>query len=97
MPITRPTQSLASAWLEESAVAAIVLDHEEPHQKPGGRYREQQAEPVIAEMNGAPHQEPQQDKRPDRDGQFDDAAGGTRCAITGKDLRPAASVGYWCG
>ena len=65
-------------------MTAIVLDHEEPHEKAGGRHRQQQAEP-IAELERCPHQEPEQDKRPGRDDELDDAARQARRAIAGKD------------
>jgi hypothetical protein len=43
--------------MEEGAMAAIMLDHEKPYQKPRGRHREQQAKP-LANMKGRPHQGP---------------------------------------
>src|SRR4051794_18369121 len=49
---------VGEAWLEESAVPAIVLDHEKPYQESGGRHGKQEAEPVMAEMHRTPHQEP---------------------------------------
>ena len=73
-------------------MTAIVLDHEEPHEKARRRHREQQAEPVP-EIKRRPHQKPEQDKRPGRDYELDDAARGTRRAIAGEDLRPTAGVG----
>ena len=39
--MTRPTQSFASRP-EKSAVPAIVLDHEQAHEKAGGRYGDKQ-------------------------------------------------------
>ena len=33
---------ICQAMAEEGAVAAVVLDHEQPHQETRGRYREQQ-------------------------------------------------------
>ena len=83
-------------------MTAIVLDHEEPHEKAGGRHREQQAEPV-AEIDRYPHQGPEQNQWPGRDDELDDAAGRARRAIAGEDLSPAAGVGrsrdhgrYYC-
>jgi hypothetical protein len=87
--------------MKEGTMTAIVLDHEEPHEKARRRHREQKAEPV-AEIERYLHQGPEQDKRPDRDDELDDAARKARRAITGKDLRPAVGVGrnrarfgYW--
>ena len=73
-------------------MTAIVLDHEEPHEKARGRHREQQAKPV-AEIERCPHQRPEQNKRPGRNDELDDAAREVRRAIADKELRQAAGVG----
>ena len=41
---------------KEGAMTAIVLDHEQAHEKAGGRHREQQAKPV-AKIERCPHRE----------------------------------------
>jgi hypothetical protein len=78
--------------MKEGTMTAIVLDHEEPHEKGRRRHCEQKAEPV-AENERYPHQGPEHDKRPGRDDELDDAATEARRAITGKDLRPSVGVG----
>ena len=76
---------VGAAAMEEGAVAAIVLDHEQAHEKARGRHREQQARP-IAEIEGYPHQKPERDQRPGCDDEFDDAACGVRSAIARQGL-----------
>ena len=71
---------------EEGAVAAIVLDHERPHQEPGGRNRQQQRQPPIAEIERRPSQGPQRHERRERDRDLDDAAGVVRVAIAREDF-----------
>src|SRR2546425_11959110 len=83
-----------SRWrtaMEEGTMTAIVLDHEQPHEKARGRHREQQAEPV-AKIKGCPHQKPEQNQRPGRDDELDYAAHRARSAITGQDARQVAGV-----
>src|SRR6266487_6630968 len=67
--------------MEEGTMTAIVLDHEQPHEKARGRHREQQAEPV-AKIKGCPHQKPEQNQRPGRHDELDYAAHRARRAIT---------------
>jgi hypothetical protein len=43
-------------------MAAIVLDHEEAHEEAGSRNGKQQTKP-IADAEGGPHQEPEEDER----------------------------------
>ena len=74
---------------EEGAVAAVVLDHERPHQEAGGRHRQQQRQPPIAEIIGGPGQRPQRRERREGDRDLDDAAGVAWLAIAREDLRPA--------
>src|SRR4029079_12582032 len=47
---------------EERAVAAVVLDHDQPHEKACCRHGDDQAEP-IAETETCPHQDPQHNER----------------------------------
>ena len=49
---------VGEAMAEERAVPAIVLDHEQPHQKSRGRNGEQQGEPPKAQMIGTPTSAP---------------------------------------
>ena len=58
---------------EACAVAAIVLNHEEAHEKAGGRKREQQTQP-IADAQCRPHQRPKHRERHSGDQKFEDAA-----------------------
>ena len=80
------------ALAEKRAMAAIVLDHEEAHQKPGRGQRKQQAKPV-SDIEGGPHQEPQEHKRQHRNHDLEDAARTVRLAIAGEDVRPGAQIG----
>ena len=77
-------------------MTAIVLDHEQPHEKARGRHRKQQAKPV-AKIKRCPHQKPEQNKRSGRDDELDNAACRVRRAIAGKGLCPAAGVGHDTG
>ena len=83
---------VGGAAMEESAVTTIVLDHKEPHNEARARDCEQQAKPV-ADIERCPHERPEENKRPSRDHQFDDAAREVRRAILGKDLHPGADIG----
>ena len=82
---------IGAAAMEEGAVTAIVLDHEQPYQKARGRHREQQAGP-IAKIEGYPHQKPEHDQRPGCDDELDDAACGVRSAIARQGLGQAAGI-----
>jgi hypothetical protein len=73
---------------EERAVATVVLDHEQADEKTGGRYDQQQADPV-AEMDAEPSEQPEGDERTDGDHKLDQAAAGARAAVPGQDLAPA--------
>jgi hypothetical protein len=76
---------------KKGTVAAIVLDHEEPHEEPRARHGERQAKPV-ADVEGFPHQHPEQNEQPGREHELDHAPNGARLAITSKDLRPRACI-----
>jgi hypothetical protein len=77
--------------MEKGAMAAVVLDHEKPHQKARGWHRKQQAQP-IAEIKGYPHQNPKRDQRPGRDDELEDAAHGIRDAIARQDRCEVAGL-----
>ena len=78
---------------EEGAVAAVVLDHEQPHQEAGRRHRDQERRPPVAEPADEPGCGPERGERQRRDDQFDHAAGAARFAIAGENLGPGAGVG----
>src|SRR3546814_9996953 len=65
----------------EGAVAAIVLDHEEPHEQSRGEQGGQQGERPITEMNRRPGQRPQPDEGQEGNRDLDQAAGGAGVAI----------------
>ena len=75
-----PDPVIGEAVPEERAVTAIVLDHEETDHEAGGRNGQQQIKP-IAEPECEPHRQPQQNKRHDRDQNFEDAASVMRLAV----------------
>lgn len=76
---------------EERAVAAIVLDHEQPHQEGRREDDERQRQP-IADIERRPGQRPQGGQRHDGDGDLDDAAHGARLIIARENLRPGAGI-----
>ncbi len=45
---------VCETMMEEGAMTAIMLDHEQPHEKARSRHGEQQADPV-ADIDGRPH------------------------------------------
>jgi hypothetical protein len=53
-PDHAPDPVVGETAVEEGTMTAIVLDHEELHEKARGRHRQQQAEPV-AELFEADH------------------------------------------
>src|SRR5262245_8216553 len=77
---------------EEGAVAAIVLDHEQPNQESGGRHGEQQGYPPEAKVICCPGQCPQRHKRHERDGNLDDTAEVTGLAVAREELRQSPRV-----
>ena len=86
-----PDPVIRNLVTEESAVAAIVLDHEQPHEESRGRHCEEKAEPV-AEIEGRPHQHPEQNERSSRDDDLDRAAPAARLTVAGEDLCPDARI-----
>ena len=78
---------------KESAVTAIMLDHEQTNKKTRGRNGQQQIKPV-ADVEREPHQQPKENERHDRDQNFDDAAPMVRFAIARKSLCQGAHVGH---
>ena len=80
------------AAAEERPVAAIVLDHEQPHQKRGGRDRQRQAQPV-ADRKQRPHRHPQRAEREHGDRDLGEAAPKRGIAVAGQQPRQALGVG----
>jgi hypothetical protein len=74
-------------------MTAIVLDHEEAHEQPGGGQEQQDIEPVESEMDGECDREPQGDEGDGRDGQFAHAAQSLRLAVGAEPAPPAAVIG----
>ena len=74
---------------KERAVAAIMLNHEQPHEEARGRHRKQQSDPPIFKMDRCPGQRPKRRKRRGRDRNLHDAADVVGLAIARKGLRPA--------
>jgi len=83
-PVVRPSPA------EERAVAAVVLDHEEPDEEARCGDGDRQTE-EIAPLEARPHQDPQQHKRHRRDGDLEQAAQLAGRAIAGEDGQPVAS------
>ena len=81
------------AMVEECAVPAVVLDHEQPYQKARGRHRDQQREPPEAQIIPHPGQPPERHERPERDCDLDDAAGVIGLTVACEDFHPASRVG----
>jgi len=75
---------------KEGAVAAIVLNREEPHQKSGGRNRDQQRQPPEAEIMGRPGAGPERNEGERCYREFPDAARKARIAIARENLHPVA-------
>ena len=90
--MTRPTQSLARRLAKKGAVTAIVLDHEQPHEKAGGRNGEQQGSPGIAKVEREPGRGPQHHERQSRDRQLGNAAQPAWGAVVAQNARPTPGV-----
>src|SRR3546814_13967380 len=78
----------------EGAVAAIVLDHEEPHEQSRGEQGGQQGERPITEMNRRPGQRPQPDEGQEGNRDLDQAAGGAGVAIGRSEERRVGKAGF---
>jgi hypothetical protein len=90
-PTPRSSRLPALAIGEEGAVAAIVLDHEDPHQKAGGREDEDQAPPMAVGIGGR-RQRPQRDERDEGDCELDGAAPPVRLLVARQNLQPGTSA-----
>ena len=87
-----PDPVVRRALAEEGAMPAIVLDHEQPHEKARGAARPAAGQPV-AEVERRPRQRPERDQRHDRDDDLEDAAAVAGLSIADEDLGPGAGVG----
>ena len=74
---------------EEGTVTAVVLDHEQMHQKSRSWHRDNEAQPV-AQIESRPHQDPQQNKRRGSDQELEHAAGEAWLSIAVENLHPVA-------
>lgn len=81
------------ALAKERAMTAIVLNHEESHEKTRCRYRKRQREPPIAEMQRCPSQYPERRKGHKCDCYLNRAAKAAGMAIARNDLRPPLCAG----
>jgi hypothetical protein len=82
--------------LEEGAMSAIMLDHEESYKEARSGYGEQQTEPVT-EVERCPHQDPEQNKRHDRYYDLESATCTVRLAVASKNLGPYPRIRDCCG
>jgi hypothetical protein len=87
---------IGQAMPKKGAMAAIVLNHEQTHEKAGRRHHEEHREP-IAKIERGPHQQPQQDERHHSDTDLDDAACVAGVAVTRENARPRARVQHRFG
>jgi hypothetical protein len=69
---------------EIGAVAAIVLDHEQADQEEGRRHDHQQGRPPVSGGPQEPGGDPDQDQRPCRQDEFEQAARQARLAVVGE-------------
>ena len=73
----------------EGSMAAVVLQHKQPHEQTGSRNSEEQRD-GIAEPERCPHQSPDEAEGCDRDGELEGAACRTRLAIAAQKSGPLA-------
>lgn len=66
---------------KEGSVSAIVLDHEQPHQKASGGEHEQAIEPELFELQCQQHRAPRDGEWKCRDHQFNHASTRARLPI----------------
>ena len=76
---------------EEGAMAAIMLNGEQPHQEGAGRQGERQGQPV-ADIKGRPRQHPEGGQWNDREGDLEDAPGSAGLPVTREDLGPGSGL-----
>ena len=74
-------------------MTAVVLDHEQPQEKAGGGYGDEERSPRMAQAIGEPSGGPQGDEREHRDDNLGDAAKAARIAIPVENLPKGPHVG----
>ena len=79
---------------EKRAMPAVMLNHEEPNQKPRRRDGDEQRRPPVAKREGEPRDDPERDQRQKRHDQFGDATCIARLAVTAEDLPQLPRVGW---
>lgn len=75
-------------------MTAVMLDHEQAHQKTSGGDGDEQGSPPITPSESEPAREPQRHERQRRNQKFGDAARMAWLAIAAKDLAPATRLAY---
>ena len=75
---------------QERSVPAIVLDHEQADEQPGGERRQREREPVKAMLRGEQHRGPERGKGREGDQELKHGATRVRASIGGERLRPLA-------
>ena len=80
-----------SAGLEVRPMAAVVLEHEEPHHQAGRRQGEKQGEPV-AHPKAPVHERPRRHEQDGRVAHLQRAAAVVRSKVGGEDLPPVANL-----
>src|SRR5208282_4275143 len=73
---------------KESAVPAIVLDHEQANEQPGGERRQRERQPVEAVTRGDHHRDPECGKRWEGDNELQRRAAHVRLAVRFERERP---------
>jgi hypothetical protein len=87
---------IGPARVEERAVAAIVLEHEQSQKQRGRRYREQERCPNLV-MDADEHGSEQRQERQAGVEQLDHAAAGIGLGVAGNDLAPRGRRGQIAG
>jgi hypothetical protein len=70
-------------------MAAVMLDQEQPHQKGPGQNTQHSGQ-EVADRDRPPGQHPQDDKRAESDGKFEQAAGQDRLPVCCEHPHPVA-------
>src|SRR5262252_4554525 len=81
---------------KEGTMSAIMLDHEQSHEKTGSGHPRQKRQLPITEMNRCPSQRPKRDEWHERDRNLEDAATVTGLTISRENwYRSPRNVGCW--
>ena len=86
---TDPIVSLAPG--KEGAMAAIVLNHKQPHEEARSRHGKQHGNP-IPKIQCCPDQQPQYDQRYDRDPDLNNTASIAGSPVASENARPCMRV-----